>query len=131
MIKNSNQTYGWNIKPDLIANLWSEGCIIKSRLMKTLEKEFKIKASILEMDVFKKKLLESQTNWNSMLNYAAAKLIPIPCISSSWNFLISVTQEKSNGNLIQAQRDYFGAHGIIPLNNKEGKIINGPWRSKN
>ena len=131
MIKNSNQAHGWNIKPDLIANLWSEGCIIKSRLMKTLEKEFKIKASILEMDVFKKKLLESQTNWNSMLNYAAAKLIPIPCISSSWNFLISVTQEKSNGNLIQAQRDYFGAHGIIPLNNKESKIINGPWRSKN
>ena len=54
MIKNSNQIYGWNADLHVIAHLWSEGCIIKSGLMKTLEKEFKIKASILEMDVFKK-----------------------------------------------------------------------------
>ena len=99
--------------------------------MKTLEKEFKTKASILEMDVFKKNILEAQTNWNSILNYAAARLIPIPCISSSWNFLISMTQEKSSGNIIQAQRDYFGAHGIMTLDNKKGEIINGPWRNKN
>ena len=131
MIKNSNQIYGWNSDLDLIAHLWSEGSIIKSGLMKTLEKEFKIKASILEMDIFKKYILEAQTNWNSVLNYAAAKLIPIPCISSAWNFLISITQEKSSGNIIQAQRDYFGAHGIMTLNNKEGEIINGPWRNKN
>ena len=99
--------------------------------MKTLEKEFKFKASILEMDIFKKCILEAQTNWNSVLNYAAAKLIPIPCISSAWNFLVSITQEKSSGNIIQAQRDYFGAHGIMVLNNKEVEIINGPWRNKN
>ena len=106
------------------------GCIIKSRLMKTLEKNLKLRLRFWKW-MFQKNILEAQTNWNSILNYAAAKLIPIPCISSAWNFLISVTQEKSNGNLIQAQRDYFGAHVIIPLNNKEGKIINGPWRSKN
>ena len=131
MIKNSNQIYGWNSDLHVITHLWSEGSIIKSGLMKTLEKEFKIKASILEMDIFKKYILEAQNNWNSVLNYAAARLIPIPCISSAWNFLISITQEKSSGNIIQAQRDYFGAHGIMSLNNKEGEIINGPWRNKN
>lgn len=131
MIKNSNQIYGWNSDLDLIAHLWSEGSIIKSGLMKKLEKEFKFKTSILEMDIFKKYILEAETNWNSVLNYAAAKLIPIPCISSAWNFLISITQEKSSGNIIQAQRDYFGAHGIMTLNNKEVEIINGPWRNKN
>ncbi len=131
MIQNSNQIYSWYADLHVIAHLWSEGCIIKSGLMKTLEKEFKTKASILEMDVFKKNILEAQTNWNSILNYAAARLIPIPCISSSWNFLISMTQEKSSGNIIQAQRDYFGAHGIMTLDNKKGEIINGPWRNKN
>jgi len=131
MIKNSNQIYGWNSDLQLIAHLWSEGSIIKSGLMKKLEKEFKFKTSILEMDIFKKYILEAETNWNSVLNYAAAKLIPIPCISSAWNFLISITQEKSSGNIIQAQRDYFGAHGIMTLNNKEVEIINGPWRNKN
>jgi len=131
MIRNSNQIYNWNADLHVIAHLWSEGCIIKSGLMKTLEKEFKTKASILEMDVFKKNILEAQTNWNSILNFAAARLIPIPCISSSWNFLISMTQEKSSGNIIQAQRDYFGAHGIMTLDNKKGEIINGPWRNKN
>ena len=131
MIKNSNQIYGWNSDLHVIAHLWSEGSIIKSGLMKTLEKEFKIKASILEMDIFKKNILEAQTNWNSILSYAAARLIPIPCISSAWNFLISMSQEKSSGNIIQAQRDYFGAHGIMTLDNKKGEIINGPWRNKN
>ena len=131
MIKNSNQIYGWNSDLHVIAHLWSEGSIIKSGLMKTLEKEFKIKASILEMDIFKKNILEAQTNWNSVLSYAAARLIPIPCISSAWNFLISMSQEKSSGNIIQAQRDYFGAHGIMTLDNKKGEIINGPWRNKN
>ena len=72
MMKNSNQIYGWNADFRMIANLWSEGCIIKSGLMKTLEKEFKTKSSILEMDVFKKNILEAQTNWNSILSYAAA-----------------------------------------------------------
>jgi len=131
IIRNSNQIYNWNADLHVVAHLWSEGCIIKSGLMKTLEKEFKTKASILEMDVFKKNILEAQTNWNSILNFAAARLIPIPCISSSWNFLISMTQEKSSGNIIQAQRDYFGAHGIMTLDNKKGEIINGPWRNKN
>mgnify|MGYP001969931039 CR=1 FL=1 len=131
MIKNSNQIYGRNSDLHVIAHLWSEGCIIKSQLMKTLEKEFKNKASILEMDIFKKNILEAQTNWYSILNYAAARLIPIPCISSSWNFLVSMTQGKSSGNIIQAQRDYFGAHGIMTLDNKKGEIINGPWRNKN
>ena len=69
MIKNSNQIYGWNSDLHVIAHLWSEGSIIKSGLMKTLEKEFKIKASILEMDIFKKYILEAQNNWNSVLNY--------------------------------------------------------------
>ncbi len=131
MMKNSNQIYGWNADFRMIAHLWSEGCIIKSGLMKTLEKEFKTKSSILEMDVFKKNILEAQTNWNSILSYAAARLIPIPCISSAWNFLISMSQEKSSANIIQAQRDYFGAHGIMTLDNKKNEIINGPWRNKN
>ena len=112
MIREAAIKNNWKIKLATIASLWSEGCIIKSRLMDTL------------VDVLK-------TN-DTLLN-AAAFIEFFNNGIASWEILITtaITQENSNANIIQAQRDFFGAHGFERKDKKHHKKYHGPWADKN
>ena len=127
MINTACKKYNWKIDLVTVAQIWSEGCIIKSKLMETLSKSFCSSSSILKMERFHNSMNKSQKDWNSVINYAGNNLIPIPCISTSWNYFLAMTQPLSNANLIQAQRDFFGAHGFILINQKENSLNHGPW----
>lgn len=127
MINTACKEYNWKIDLATVAQIWSEGCIIKSKLMETLSKSFCSSSSILKMERFHNSMNKSQKDWNSVINYAGNNLIPIPCISTSWNYFLAMTQPLSNANLIQAQRDFFGAHGFILINQKENSLNHGPW----
>ena len=127
MINTACKEYNWKTDLGTVAQIWSEGCIIKSKLMKTLAKSFCSSSSIMKMEKFKNSMSKSQKDWNSVINYAGKNLIPIPCVSTSWNYFLAMTQPFSNANLIQAQRDFFGAHGFFLINQKENSLIHGPW----
>ena len=127
MIRHTGNNFGWDLNLSDVAQLWTEGCIIKSDLMNQLCILFKKHSSIFEMDVFQNLALNSKHQWSAILDYALTTNIPIPCLSSSWNYLLSMTQEQSNARLIQAQRDFFGAHGFKRVDQEEQSLNHGPW----
>lgn len=127
MIRHTGNNFGWDLNLSDVAQLWTEGCIIKSNLMNQLCILFKKNSSIFEMDVFQNLALNSKHQWSAILEYALTTNIPIPCLSSSWNYLLSMTQEQSNARLIQAQRDFFGAHGFKRVDQEEQSLNHGPW----
>ena len=127
MIRHTGNNFGWELNLSDVAQLWTEGCIIKSDLMNQLCILFKKHSSIFEMDVFQNLALKSKPGWAAVLQYALTTNIPIPCLSSSWNYLLSMTQEQSNARLIQAQRDFFGAHGFKRVDQEEQSLNHGPW----
>lgn len=127
MIKHTGILYEWDLDLAKVAQLWSEGCIIKSTLMDQLCSLFTKSSSILAMNPFKTLVVEGQKEWMSVIAYGLKQAIPIPCISSAWNYYLAMTQAQSSAHLIQAQRDFFGAHGFEQIDQKTDRLTHGPW----
>jgi 6-phosphogluconate dehydrogenase len=127
MIQQARDTYKWNLSLENVALIWSEGSIIKSKLMDQLKLMFPDANSVMEMSPFKKLVYKGQKEWMDVLIYSIRKGIPTPCISGAWNYFKAITQARSSAYLIQAQRDFFGSHGFDLIDQKgEGKN-HGPW----
>jgi 6-phosphogluconate dehydrogenase len=105
--------YHWNLNYGGIALMWRGGCIIRSaflgRIKEAFEKEPKL-LNLLLAPFFKKAIKESQRSWRNVVAVAARKGIPVPAFSTALAFYDSYRSERLPANLLQAQRDYFGAH---------------------
>ena len=92
MIRQAGHYYGWDIDLSKVAGVWSEGCIIKSRLIDQLKLIFKDNGSIMEIEAFEKLAAEGQKEWRDVLSYSVKKGIPIPCITNAWSYFLAITQ---------------------------------------
>ena len=131
MIREAAIKNNWKIKLATIASLWSEGCIIKSRLMDTLVDVLKANDTLLNAAVFIEFFNNGIASWEISITTAIQKRIPFSCHNAAWNYFLAITQENSNANIIQAQRDFFGAHGFERKDKKHHKKYHGPWADKN
>ena len=127
MIQQARDTYKWNLSLENVALIWSEGSIIKSKLMDQLKLLFPDADSVMEMSPFKKLVSKGQKEWMDVLIYSIGKGIPTPCISNAWNYFKAITQARSSAYLIQAQRDFFGSHGFDLIDQKGERKNHGPW----
>ena len=127
LIRHASDVHGWNINLSEVARIWTEGCIIKSDFMKELADLLKTGKSIL--------LHEKIIPVISSTHGAAKKLamecmkheIHAPCFIEAVNFLNGIKTANSSANLIQAQRDYFGAHGYQIRNDHMGETFHTDW----
>ena len=131
MIREAAIKNNWKIKLATIASLWSEGCIIKSRLMDTLVDVLKANDTLLNAAAFIESFNNGIASWEISITTAIQKRIPFSCHNAAWNYFLAITQENSNANIIQAQRDFFGAHGFERKDKKHHKKYHGPWADKN
>ena len=131
MIREAAIKNNWKIKLATIASLWSEGCIIKSRLMDTLVDVLKANDTLLNAAAFIEFFNNGIASWEISITTAIQKRIPFSCHNAAWNYFLAITQENSNANIIQAQRDFFGAHGFERKDKKHHKKYHGPWADKN
>ena len=131
MIREAAIKNNWKIKLATIASLWSEGCIIKSRLMDTLVDVLKTNDTLLNAAAFIEFFNNGIASWEILITTAIQKRIPFSCHNAAWNYFLAITQENSNANIIQAQRDFFGAHGFERKDKKHHKKYHGPWANKN
>ena len=131
MIREAAIKNNWKIKLATIASLWSEGCIIKSRLMDTLVDVLKTNDTPLNAAAFIEFFNNGIASWEILITTAIQKRIPFSCHNAAWNYFLAITQENSNANIIQAQRDFFGAHGFERKDKKHHKKYHGPWADKN
>ncbi len=113
LMKAAAQEYGWRLKFGEIASIWRGGCIIRARFLGRIREAYEKDpglANLLLSPYFREIVEKAQPGWRRLVAVAAERGVPIPAFSSALSYYDSYRSEKLPANLIQAQRDYFGAH---------------------
>jgi 6-phosphogluconate dehydrogenase len=109
----AGQQFGWNLHYGDIATIWRGGCIIRAKFLNRIKEAFdrEQKLENLMLDPFFKEILaRTQKNWRFAISQAIQAGVAVPAFSASLAYYDSYRQERLPANLLQAQRDYFGAH---------------------
>ncbi|MBI3991198.1 MAG: NADP-dependent phosphogluconate dehydrogenase [Candidatus Omnitrophica bacterium] len=113
LMKEAAKEYKWNLKFGDIALMWRSGCIIRAQFLERIkdayDKEPEL-ANLLLAPYFKKAIDKAQDNWRQVVSKAITLGIPVPAFSSALTYYDSYRSERLPANMLQAQRDYFGAH---------------------
>jgi 6-phosphogluconate dehydrogenase len=110
IIKRASNQNDWNVNLSEIARIWTEGCIIKSKFMKELVECLKTDSSILWNDQLASVVKATYPSIQSVVIECIKHGIHAPCLIEAVNFFHGIKTANASANLIQAQRDYFGAH---------------------
>ena len=129
LINEASKRYKWNLNLSEIARVWTSGCIIKSDLMVELVEVLKKSNSILSNKSIIKQIKVLKPSANKVVAQCVLNEITIPCLSESVNFFNGYTTANSSANLIQAQRDYFGAHTYQRIDDDSGKLYHTNWKN--
>lgn len=130
MITQSGEEHSWGISPDEIARIWQGGCIIRSELLKMVVSAFKEMKSpdhLLLANNLSNILDDAEEGWRSFTCRALQHKIPVPVMSSSLSQYDSLRSGRLPANLIQAHRDYFGAHTYERTDKPRGKFFHTNW----
>jgi len=122
--------YKWNLNYGGIALMWRGGCIIRSKFLGNIKEAFdkNSKLSNLLFDpYFKDVISKCQVGWRNIVAHGAHTGIPLPCISSGLAYFDGLRTERLPANLLQAQRDYFGAHTYERTDQPRGKPFHTNW----
>ncbi|HEY2953276.1 MAG TPA: decarboxylating NADP(+)-dependent phosphogluconate dehydrogenase [Verrucomicrobiae bacterium] len=125
--------YRWNLNYGGIALMWRGGCIIRSRFLGKIKEAYdnKPKLTNLLLDMyFKKEIKRCQKGWRNVVATAAKKGIPVPAFSTALSFYDSYRCERLPANLLQAQRDYFGAHTYERIDQPRGQFSHTNWTGR-
>ncbi len=125
--------YGWNLNYGGIALIWRGGCIIRSVFLGKIKEAFEKNGSLANLMLdpfFKDKLVSSQAAWRNVISAAMLNGIPVPSMSSALSYFDGYRSERLPANLLQAQRDYFGAHTYERLDKPRGQFFHTNWTGR-
>ena len=127
LINEASNMYKWNLNLSEIARIWTNGCIIKSTLMQDLVETLKHNANILTNTTLIDCVNQYKSAAKKVVLQSLLSDIAIPALSEAVQFLNGITTAYSSANIIQAQRDFFGAHTYKKLDDDSGKIYHTIW----
>ena len=130
LMRSAASEMKWNLNYGAIALIWREGCIIRSHFLNDIKKAYDRKpdlANLILDDFFRKEILSSESAWRRVVSKAAEHGIPVPCFSTSLSFFDGYRTAQLSANLIQAQRDFFGAHTYERIDQPRGKFFHTNW----
>jgi 6-phosphogluconate dehydrogenase len=125
--------YKWNLNYGGIALMWRGGCIIRSRFLGDIKNAFdnNPKLENLLLDPFFKDAVQvAEESWRRVCATALLNGIPVPALSSALGYYDGFRSERLPANLLQAQRDYFGAHQYERLDSPRGKFFHTDWTGR-
>ena len=124
------QEQGWKLNFGEISMIWRGGCIIRARFLQRIKEAFDRNEALpnLLLDPYFKDVIErTQANWRTVVSDAVLSGIPTPAFSASLAYFDSYRSARLPANLLQAQRDYFGAHTYERLDQPKGKFFHYDW----
>lgn len=133
LMQAAAEEYKWNLNYGGIALMWRGGCIIRSAFLGKIKEAFDNNPSInnLLLDPFFKEKVEiAQKGWRNVVAAAVSNGIPVPAISSALGYFDGYRCEKLSANLLQAQRDYFGAHTYERTDKPRGQFFHTNWTGR-
>ena len=120
----------WKLDYGSIALMWRGGCIIRARFLGDIKAAFDRKpalANLLLDKYFKKAIRQSQAAWRRAMAKAIKHGVPVPAFSSALSYYDGYRTETLPANLLQAQRDYFGAHTYERVDKPRGQFFHTDW----
>lgn len=133
LLRAASQAYGWRLNFGDIARMWQGGCIIRARFLETIEAAFDAApglANLLLAPTFKKVAVAAQDSWRRVLQTAVALGIPTPVMAAGLIYYDMYRSARLPANLLQAQRDYFGAHTYERIDAPRGEFFHTDWTGK-
>jgi 6-phosphogluconate dehydrogenase len=133
LMRAAAKEHKWNLNYGGIALMWRGGCIIRSVFLGDIKSAFdkNSRLSNLLLDpFFKKAIRNSQRSWRNVVAIAAKKGIPVPAFSTALAFYDAYRSERLPANLLQAQRDYFGAHTYERIDKPRGEFFHTNWTGR-
>ncbi|EMF12969.1 6-phosphogluconate dehydrogenase Gnd1 [Sphaerulina musiva SO2202] len=139
LMQSAAKEYGWKLQKPEIALMWRGGCIIRSVFLKDITKAYRSNPDLENLlfdDFFNKAIHNAQDGWRDVVSKGALWGIPTPAFSTALSFFDGFRTKDLPANLLQAQRDYFGAHTfrIKPEHASEkypeGKDIHVNWTGR-
>ena len=130
LMREASEHYGWGLQYGSIAQMWRGGCIIRSVFLDDIKTAFDKNGeldNLLLDDYFRDKIHQSQAGWRKVIAKAVETGVPMPAMSAALAFYDGYRTESLPANLLQAQRDYFGAHTYERIDRPEGERFHSNW----
>lgn len=128
LMRMASIEYAWGLSLVDISRVWTNGCIIRSALMEDCVTWFQESDQLILIEEVFEDLRKFENVMPVILQSGMHRRVPMPVFAAAWNDWVSRTSEKLPANLIQAQRDYFGAHTYKRIDDPEGKSFHTNWK---
>ncbi len=133
LMMEAAKEFDWNLNYGGIALMWRGGCIIRSRFLGDIKKAFdnnpKLENLLLD-PFFKEAVLSAQESWRRVVSTAVLNGIPVPAMASALTYFDGFRNGRLPANLLQAQRDYFGAHQYERVDKPRGEFFHTDWTGR-
>jgi 6-phosphogluconate dehydrogenase len=133
LMSSAAKDFGWNLNYGGIALMWRGGCIIRSVFLGKIKEAFDNNpglSNLLLDPFFKEKIAKAQDGWRRVVSQAFIHGIPIPAFSTALAYYDGYRCERLPANLLQAQRDYFGAHTYERVDKPKGQFFHTNWTGR-
>lgn len=133
LMREAAKDNGWNLNYGGIALMWRGGCIIRSAFLRKIKDAFDKKpdlSNLLLDDYFKSIMDSCQVSWRKVIIAAAELGIAVPSLSAALSFYDGYRTARLPANLLQAQRDYFGAHTYERIDKPRGQFFHTNWTGR-
>jgi 6-phosphogluconate dehydrogenase len=130
LFRAAAKNFGWNLNYGGIALMWREGCIIRSRFLGDIKAAFEAEPeleNLLFAPYFKEQIKKAEEGWRSVVSTAVRAGVAVPALSTALSFYDGYRRDRLPANLLQAQRDYFGAHTYERLDKPRGEFFHTDW----
>ncbi|MEP0522214.1 MAG: NADP-dependent phosphogluconate dehydrogenase [Hyphomicrobiales bacterium] len=129
LLRSASETFGWSLPLPDIARVWREGCIIRSTMLNDMADALtgNAETNLMFAPYFSKQLQEAEGSLRRVVAAAALNGLPLPALSNALSYFDIMRTGRSTANMIQGQRDFFGAHSFERMD-AEGSH-HGPWKS--
>jgi len=132
LMQKASDEYNWNLSYGNIALVWRGGCIIRSRFLNNIKQAYEKNSGLENLlldDFFNQSITQAQQGWRKAVQFAIECGIPVPAFSSALAFYDGYRCAQLPANLLQAQRDYFGAHTYERIDKPRGEFFHTNWQS--
>jgi 6-phosphogluconate dehydrogenase len=130
LMREAQKEYRWTLDFGTIAAIWRGGCIIRARFLQKITEAYRRDPSLVNLMLdpyFKKALADRQDAWREVAALAVRHGIPAPAFGSALAYFDGYRSARLPANLLQAQRDYFGAHTYERVDTPRGKFFHVDW----
>ena len=130
VLQRASDTFGWKLNLASIARMWRGGCIIRSIFLNDIAAAFEAKdkpQNLLLAPYFRDEIKGLLSGWKTLVVQAMREELPVRAFSSALNYFYSLVSANLPANMIQAQRDYFGAHTFERKDELRGQFFHENW----